>query len=188
MVVEAVTLASPIVLIGHPDYRPRGSTDAVVKAFSSRSSKYTAYDIDQIVDGYIDRCADLSIDWAIALGQVAHETGWLSSEWCARPHRNPAGIGVTGEPGKGVSFDSWKVSTKAHLGRLLAYAFNDDDERMTDEQRFTIGGALAFRPLSTWLRGNMILDGLNYRWAVGGGYAKAVAAKANMLIEISNSS
>jgi hypothetical protein len=68
----------------------------------------------------------------------------LSSWWAQRPRRNPAGLGVTGhishtqpadltgweedmrvQPSiwrRGLAFPSWEVSSRAQIGRLLAYA------------------------------------------------------------------
>src|SRR6476469_732153 len=68
----------------------------------------------------------------------------LSTWWAQRPNRNPAGLGVTGEEStkppadktgwledkrtqpsvwrKGLAFASWDESSRAHIGRLLAYA------------------------------------------------------------------
>jgi len=97
----------------------------------------------------------------------------LSSGWAQRPRRNPAGIGVTGEerdtrpsepkgwaedtrydPPKwkaGLSFGSWDVASRAHIGRLLAFALHDSEA--SNKQQKMIDFALGFRPLSRSLRG-----------------------------------
>jgi hypothetical protein len=98
----------------------------------------------------------------------------LSSWWAQRPRRNPAGIGVTSEeresrPGDtknwaedkrfnpptwkaGLSFESWDVASRAHIGRLLAFAIQNGEA--TDQQREMVDFALSFRPLGRLLRGS----------------------------------
>jgi hypothetical protein len=97
----------------------------------------------------------------------------LSSWWAQRPRRNPAGLGVTGQMRAtqpvdvkawqqdtrpqppvwraGLAFDSWDISSRAHIGRLLAYSVPAGAE--TPAQIELINFALAFRPLPTNLRG-----------------------------------
>lgn len=57
---------------------------------------YTEYDVRRIAGGYYAVCASVGVDATLAIAQLCHETGHLSSWWFARPQRNPAGIGVTG--------------------------------------------------------------------------------------------
>ncbi len=73
----------------------------------------------------------------VAVCQMLLETGYLTSDW-SRKH-NMAGLGVTGEPGKGLSFATYQAGVKAHLSHLWsyagAYAHNtkrDDLSRMCD--------------------------------------------------------
>ena len=49
---------------------------------------------------------------------MAEETSHLTSFWSQRPRRNFAGIGVTGQPGAGLSFPDLKTAVHAHTGRL----------------------------------------------------------------------
>ncbi len=100
---------------------------------------------------------------------------WLAiaSWWSQRPRRNPAGLGVTGRVDRaeragagsvwafdertnvwrhGLSFPSWEVSSRAHLGRLLGYALRDD--ALNEAQRLLLKEALAWRPLPAALRGS----------------------------------
>lgn len=98
----------------------------------------------------------------------------MSSWWAQRPRRNPAGIGVTGEERRtrpidvktwaedngfdppiwraGLSFESWDVASRAHIGRLLAFALQFG--QATRSQREMIDFALSFRPIGKSLRGS----------------------------------
>ncbi len=176
----------PGVLLGPPT----GTTDAAIAWLAPRSTAYTPYDVAVIVNGYAEIGDAAGLDWFLAIAQCAHETGHLTSWWCQRPRRNPAGIGVTGEvragtpdqpPGPdwawderiqswraGLSFTSWVgESIPAHLGRLLAYALPIGAG--TPYQQQLIDYALSRRPLPASLRGvaTTITD-LNGRWAVPG--------------------
>lgn len=182
--------ASPIT-----DYAP------IVAKIASRATRYTLEAIrDEIVPGYINAAKATGIDPIIALAQMCHETGVLTSFWSARPQRNPAGIGVTGWaspfwlPGfhfnpdrgaweQGIVFDRWKpTAIDAHVGRLAAYAIAAGKET-NDQQRAIIAHALRVRGMPRRLRGSApTLRGLNGTWATGEGYAQAIAAAANWLL------
>jgi len=97
----------------------------------------------------------------------------LSSWWAQRPRRNPAGLGVTGhiehtqpadlngweedtrvQPSiwrRGLAFASWEISSRAQMGRLLAYALPEGVG--TVAQKDLIAFALGIRPLPQQLRG-----------------------------------
>jgi hypothetical protein len=144
--------------------------------------EYTAGDIERvIVPAYFWVCASAGVDPLLAIAQMIHETGNLTSYWSQRPRRNPAGIGVTGEPGKGLSFASWdKDAIPAHVGRLLAYAL--EPRAANAAQAALIARALGYRPLPAAYRGVApTLRGLNGRWAVGARYADAIARVANAI-------
>ncbi|HWQ16053.1 MAG TPA: hypothetical protein VNL77_24850 [Roseiflexaceae bacterium] len=151
-------------------------------------ASYTDYDLAQILQAYRELGESVGMDWFLAVAQMAHETGNLTSFWSLRPQRNPAGIGVTGQWSStpppdttgwaynyqrarwevGLSFATWAGdSAPAHLGRLLAYALRDEDA--SDAQRALIARALAYRPLPADRRGvaPRWVD-LNGRWAVPG--------------------
>jgi len=187
----------PVYTADSPILGPAHVTGAAA-LLRERATAYNAYDISVIVGAYAATCADVGVDPAIALAQMIHETGWLTSWWCERPRRNPAGIGVTGAwrpwrmPGpwaqrgalwlEGVSFSDWRrESVPAHVGRLLAYALTD--EQATAAQRKLIDYALSVRPLPAAYRGVApTLRGLNGRWAVPGTtYADAVARVATAI-------
>ena len=114
----------------------------------------------------------------LAVAQMTEETGHLTSFWSQRPRRNLAGIGVTGEPGAGVSFPDLKTAVRAHTGRLLAFALPSGVE--SEAQHQLIEEALAARPLPEKYRGIApTLQGLAGTWAQDPDYATKVAAVAN---------
>lgn len=144
---------------------------------------YTAEDVEAIVNGYWRTCAPVGLDPIVAVAQLAHETGSLTSWWSQPPRCNPAGIGVTGARGAGVSFGAWDQAIPAHVGRLLAYALTD--KVATPEQRSLIATALRWRPLPLRYRGCApTLVGLEGTWAVPGDqYADALARHAQAIVE-----
>lgn len=172
---------------------------------------YTDEDLQLIVRTYAAICAETEVDLGIAIAQLVHETGTLTSWWSQRPRRNPAGIGVTGdtEPGtarlpvgpgwawdgqiwrEGVSFPSWADhAIPAHIGRLLAYALSAGEEHTLAQDAY-IAAALRVRPLPARYRGAApTLAGLVGTWAVPGWkvvsgqrvtYADKLAAIANLI-------
>lgn len=158
-----------------------------VLAPKAAANGYTYNDVVSIVQAYEQVGNSVGVDWFLALAQMAHETGYMTSFWSARPQRNPAGLGVDGSSSrtdpnasgwafntqrgqweKGLSFASWEeAAIPAHIGRLLAYAMTDT--QATPAQKAMIDTALAFRPLPAHLRGVApTIVGLNGRWAVPG--------------------
>ena len=179
---------------------PLGIEEQAIEWLVKRSSCYSSWSIREIVYGYSSVGARVGVDWFLAMAQMAHETGSLTSWWCDRPRRNPAGLGVTGHsiqaavpPGphwafrdgrwwEGISFAQWVPDAiEAHLGRLLAYALTD--AQATSEQKRLIDYALSLRPLPPHLRGIApTMAGLNGRWAVPGAtYGQAIAGLANRM-------
>lgn len=125
-----------------------------------------------IVPTYFSLCVGVGVDPILALAQMIHETGNLTSFWSARPQRNPAGIGVNSRKQAerppdvsgwafntqrglwemGLSFASWQDDAiPAHIGRLLAYALPAGAESAA--QRALIERALRYRDLPGRLRG-----------------------------------
>ena len=168
---------------------PSGTVAEAIRVLAPRAAAngYSYDDVKNIVEAYQRVGNSVGVDWFLAIAQMAHETGYLTSYWSARPQRNPAGLGVEGrssvtdpgEPGwvyntqrkmweKGLSFASWEdEAIPAHIGRLLAYAMKD--EQATPEQKAMIDRALAIRPLPAHLRGIApTVVGLNGRWAFPG--------------------
>jgi hypothetical protein len=185
-----------------------GSAEQALAWLAPRAIDYTTFDISTIVGAYQSIGGAAGLDWFLALAQLAHETGSMTSWWSRRPRRNPAGIGVTGAmldglpdgtpgppPGpawawddtikkwrEGVSFATWvDDAVPAHLGRLLAYALRDD--QADPVQQALIARALAYRTLPESYRGIApTIIGLNGRWAVPGTeYGQRIMALAERM-------
>jgi hypothetical protein len=188
------------------------AADRVATFILSRpSGAYTEKDIRTVlVPAYYQICGDSGVNALLAIAQMLHETGNLSSFWAARPRRNPAGIGVNGQtrPDQppdttawaldpvsnlwrfGVSFATWdRDAIPAHIGRLLAYALSSGSENPAQAQAITRG--LAYRPLPTNMRGSApILRQLGKAynptgqgWASpGSDYGAKIAALANRIL------
>lgn len=157
---------------------PRATPEQAVRFMLKRPhGDYSEQDIaDVILPAYWKICGQAGVDPLVAVAQMIHETGNLTSAWSQRPRRNPAGIGVTGEDGVGISFPTWETDgIPAHVGRLLAYALAD--QQATPTQQGLIAAALRWRPLDAKLRGVApTLKGLEGTWAVpGDGYASKLA-------------
>lgn len=196
---------SPI-LAPAPAVHPERIAERIVPR--AMAGSYTAADVLLIVSAYWRQASDLGIDPLVAIAQMCHETGYLTSFWSQRPQRNPAGIGVTGEVAghpaegyvyhpqharweRGLSFASWiEASIPAHLGRLLAYALPAD--QATPAQRLAMDVALAYRPLPPACRGAAptlrTLGAVHHPvpgcgWASPGAtYGARIAAVANALL------
>jgi hypothetical protein len=140
--------------------------------------EYSDDDVRTIVRGYYETASAIGLDPLLVVTQMVEETAHLTSFWSQRPRRNPAGIGVTGAPGVGLSFASWKAAIRAHTGRLLAYSLPSGGENQVQLQ--LIEEALTVRPLPPALRGAApTLGGLAGTWAVDPQYAVKLAQVAN---------
>jgi hypothetical protein len=162
--------------------RPRAALDQCQRYLVARRARsgagvYSEDDVRYIARLYFEATEPVGVDPLIAIAQMVVETGALTSNWSQPPHRNPAGLGVTGEPGAGLSFPNWTAAVHAHIGRLLAYTLPSGNE--TPEQRALIAEALQWRPLPANYRGIApTLAGLARRWAADPEYAEKIAAKA----------
>jgi hypothetical protein len=168
---------------------PSGTVAEAVRVLAPKAATngYTYDDVVSIVQAYERIGNSVGVDWFLAIAQMAHETGFMTSFWSARPQRNPAGLGVDGSrsstnpnlPGwsfnsqrnqweKGLSFASWEdEAIPAHIGRMLAYAMTD--QQANPAQKALIDKALSYRPLPTHLRGVApTIVGMNGKWAVPG--------------------
>ncbi len=184
---------------------PRATKEQAIAFILDRGTTYSDYSVQLIVGYYWDIGTAVGVDPLIALAQNLHETANITSWWSQRPRRNPAGLGVTGETSttpppeherdkwaydetenlwkKGLSFADWQIATRAHIGRLLAYALRDD--QANGAQQALINESLALRPLPASFRGVApTMRGLNGRWAVPGTtYADRIAKYANAIRE-----
>ena len=77
---------------------PNASAEQAIAYIIARPhGEYSDNDISTvIVPGYFALCFEIGLDPILAIAQMIHETGNLTSFWAARPQRNPAGIGVNG--------------------------------------------------------------------------------------------
>lgn len=139
---------------------------------------YDERQVREIALRYDEVARGVGLDPLLVIAQLVLETDNLSSFWSQPPRRNPAGIGVTGVPGEGVSFPSWNKAVNAHVGRLLAYAVRDGGG--SEKQRTLITRALKVRPLPDDRRGVApTLNGLAGTWATDPNYATKIAGVAN---------
>jgi hypothetical protein len=147
--------------------RPHGAADDATVTFVARL--------------YFGTCNPLGIDPLVVIAQMRLETGNLTSDWSRPPKFNPAGIGVTGEPGVGIHFPNWTYAVRAHVGRLLAYAVKP--ERETKLQALVVREALSWRPLAANVRGAApTLKGLVGTWAADRQYAAKISRVANEIL------
>jgi hypothetical protein len=182
-----VTLPAPDPTPITPDssllHSPRAEQQQVINAIcSAPTGEYTRRDIEAfIVPAYYQVCQSVGIDPLLAIAQMCHETDNLTSWWAARPRRNPAGIGVTGAPGAGLSFPTWaRHAIPAHVGRLVAYATPPDQRSAAQHALADV--AMDYRPLPDSLHGSApTLAGLTGTWATDRQYAEKVAAWAEKL-------
>ena len=136
-------------------------------------SVYKDSALANIVRLYVTTSKSIGLDPLVAVSQMNLETGHLTSQASQPPQRNPAGIGITGAPGEGVSFPSWSKAVRAHVGRLAAYAIPKGQG--TPAQKALITEALAVRPLPDSKRGVAArLQGLSRNWAADPAYADKI--------------
>jgi hypothetical protein len=175
---HSIAVTSDAALLA-PARAPATRAEAYLVARSH--GEYTDLDVTHIVEDYYATAPPAGLDPLLAIAQMVEETGHLTSFWSQRPRRNPAGIGVTGKPGEGISFPDWKTAVRAHVGRLLAYALPKGRE--TAAQAGLIEEALSFRALPDELRGVApTLRGLIGRWAADPQYAVNISRLANEIL------
>ena len=93
---------------------PRATADRPKQYLLARQhGAYSDDDVRTIVGHYYTTCAAVGLDPLLMVAQMTEETGHLTSFWSQRPRRNLAGIGVTGEPGVGLSFAGLKIAVHA---------------------------------------------------------------------------
>jgi len=143
---------------------------------------YSDRRVRKIANLYVETATSVGLDPLVAVAQMVLETGNLTSFWSQPPRRNPAGIGVTGEPGVGLSFVSWRQAVRAHVGRLVAYALPPGTENAG--QAALVDMALDVRPLPADQRGVApTLAGLAGTWAADQAYADKLSRVAHGILE-----
>lgn len=111
----------------------------------------------------------------LAVGQCIHETAGWQSVW-ARQFNNPAGLGVTGQPGRGERFTTPDEGIECHIAHLLTYAVGDGPWKTSDRR-------YASTPVA-WRGACPRIADLNGRWATPGTiYGQTIASVANALLE-----
>lgn len=163
VVASPITADSP--LLG-PD---SGGVERCV-AFIHKRPQATEYnnDVETIMGYYWKYAPAVGLDPFIAACQCIFETDALTSQWAARPRRNPAGLGVRQEGG--LSFDTWENAVQAHLGQLLAFALTDAEAN--DAQRAMMARNPRHANIPAQLRGAAkTIAGLNGRWTDNSDYA-----------------
>jgi hypothetical protein len=171
---------TPDTVLHAPPRAPAGRAERYL--LERPHGEYTDDDVRTIVRGYYATAEPVGLDPLLVVSQMIEETGHLTSFWSQRPRRNPAGIGVTGAPGAGLSFPSWKIAIRAHTGRLLAYSLPAGAENQA--QASLIREALEFRPLPQNRRGvARALRGLSGTWATDPDYAIKISRVANDVLD-----
>lgn len=185
-----------------------GSPEIAARYLGKRGTDptYTSADHLLIARYYWAHAASVGVAPLMAFAQMIHETGGLTSWWCLRPRRNPAGLGVTGNtdrrrmkpptsPGidwqldqksqlwkQGLVFADWSLSVKAHIGHLLLYALLDKELNQAQRMMIAFDARSAGFPSS--YRGVRVWSGLDGRWAVpGNGYSERIAAIAATILK-----
>ena len=117
---------TPAPLLG-PASGTQAQVAAYVRAQLPAGSEYQG-DVDTILGFYWQYAPPVGLDPFLAAVQCALETDSLRSARAARPHRNPANLGVsdTASAEPGLDFASWGDGVQAHLAHLLALAVRDD--------------------------------------------------------------
>lgn len=149
---------------------------AFIRQSLPATSEYAA-DVELIMSYYWQHAPTVGVDPFVAASQCIFETGGLSSEWAARPKRNPAGLGVRQEGG--LSFGNWNDAVQAHIGQLLAFALTD--AQANDAQRAMMAKNPRHSHIAAELRGSApTIGGLSGRWTdnadYGAGLLNRIAA------------
>jgi len=73
---------------------PSGTVEEAVRVLAPRAvnNGYSYDDVRAIVQAYEQVGSSVGVDWFLAIAQMAHETGFLTSYWSARPQNNPAAL------------------------------------------------------------------------------------------------
>ncbi len=178
--VAAIGLHAGSPIMSGEDY----SIAPAIKYVLARSPRSALSDrtVGGILWAYREVCGAAGVNLELAVVQMIHETGALTSWWSQPPRRNPAGMGVTGENNPdgttaGLSFPSWPEAVAAHVGRLLAYRYAADSlVPLTPYQRRLIALAVFFRPSPRGV-GETVGD-IAAKWAADPEYAAKLARVA----------
>lgn len=124
----------------------------------------------------VNQCSQAGLNADLCAAQVMHETGWLTSDWFVN-HRNPAGVGVTGQPGVGSTFPTIEAGIHAYLAHLLTYCLGSANPWKADDPRYQAAISAGYGGTVT------TVGGLGGTWAVPGTtYGQSLVTLANDLI------
>ncbi len=178
--VAMVTTDAPVL---GPDSGPQARVIEYVQRNLKPGSEYSG-DVATILGYYWAYAPPAGLDPFLAAAQCVFETDSLNSNWAARPHRNPAGLGVHQEGG--LSFDTWEHGVQAHLGQLLALALRDD--QASPAQHLLIEANPRRAHIPAGLRGSVrSLADLSGRWTDDPNYGPNLTARANAILGLSGS-
>ena len=142
-------------------------------------------------------CTLVGIDPALLFAQAAHETGDFSSVWW-QYRRNPAGIGITGDPEQNNESQIWKNGTEAARGHVVHMATYTYDRLVNPwPTRPSLAGVPAFdireylfidkrqehAANEPWAGTVRTLADLTGKWATDPRYAEKIVAKANAIFQ-----
>jgi hypothetical protein len=152
-----------------------GMIDALFREVAAERNQRVTTPPPGLGQAFIDGCRRYSrnVNHDHAASQSAHETAGWTSFWASR--NNPAGIGVTGQTGVGLTFETVEDGIQAQVAHLLSYAagvgeWTQDDPRASAMPREWFGSART-------------LHGLNGKWAVPGPvYGESIAMLSNRLL------
>jgi hypothetical protein len=179
---------TPDALLLHPARVEIAQLERVV--LRGPTGGYHPNEVRGILRHYDALCRSVGLDPLLVVAQLLHETEFLNSYWSQRPRRNPAGIGVNGMPGVGISFPTWHDDAiPAHVGRVLLYALPAGTG--TPAQQALMSTALRWRGLpQRYLGCAPTLRGFVRTWAADGNephdpltYADKLARVANLLLQ-----
>ena len=119
------TLDSPLMGIGQaPAY--------AVQVWLQKKNPHVPVDIASTM---AHECALSGLNSDLCMAQCCHETGFFSSDWFVN-HRNPAGVGVTGQPGVGITFPTVEAGLHAYVAHLLTYIDGASNPLKADDPRY----------------------------------------------------
>jgi hypothetical protein len=133
-------------------------------------------------------CAHLGLDAMVLAAQWDLETGTGRSKWW-RERRNPAGIGVTGDPAQSEASQTWpngEAAAYGHVAHMVAYVWGTEwDTVWPDEWPGPLEADRRFNaPIDAGYHAEWLSD-LNGTWAVDpqDNYDGKLAARANRIVD-----
>lgn len=132
-------------------------------------------------------CGLVGLDAAVLFAQWAHETGDGSSPWWIH-RRNPAGIGITGDPEQNDASHTWANGTEAaqaHIVHMIQYVYVvppahawdvEQDYEHLDPRKDAVTEAGYLGTVRT-------INDLTGKWATDTEYAQGIVRKLNAIFQ-----